>query len=210
MAEITLNVESRQDSGKQYAKKLKREGKIPGIYYFHGQEGMPFSVNMKDVQELSSPEVGLITILIDGKEEKKCIIREIQYDPIRLEPIHIDLMGILLTEKITVTVPVHLTGTSTGVKNSGGVLQHILREISVECFPGDIPENIEIDVTNMDIGDSLHVSDLTVENARILADDETVVATVSAPRKVEEEEVEVEEGEETAEPELISKEEKEE
>jgi len=207
MLEIALNIKTRKETGKQNTKKLKREGNIPGVYYFHGKENIPFIVDKKQVQSLAGHESGLITVNLDGKQEKKCIIREIQYDPIKAEPIHIDLMGILLTEKVTVTVPIHLIGTPVGVKTSGGILQHITREVEIQCLPGDIPQNIEVEVTNLNIGDSTHLSDISIEKIEILGEPENVIATVGAPRIIEEvvpEEEEIEE-EVAPEPEVISK-----
>ncbi len=206
MLEIALDIKTRKEKGKQYTKKLIREGKIPGVYYFRGKENIPFIVEQKQVQSLAGHESGLITVNVDGKQEKKCVIREIQYDPINAKPIHVDLMGILLTEKVTVTVPIHLIGTPVGVKNAGGILQHIVREIEIQCLPADIPQNIEVDVTNLDIGDSAHIADIKTEKIEILSEHEMVIATVGAPRIAEEAVSE----EAAAEPEVISKDEEEE
>ena len=203
MSEISLNIERRTETGKQYSKKLKREGKLPGIYYFHGKEPIPFSVSLKELQTLAGHESGMLAIKIDGKEEKKCVIREIQYDPIRMEPIHIDLLGISLDEKIKVTVPVHLTGTSTGVKNSGGVLQHVLREVEIECFPADIPEGFTVDISDLDIGDTMYLDVIKDDKYSFSAEDDTVVALVSAPRKAEEDVEGEEDEEDSAEPEVL-------
>jgi len=210
MLEIALDIETRKEKGKQYTKKLKKEGQIPGVYYFRGKENIPFIVEQKQVQSLAGHESGLITVNVDGKQEKKCIIREIQYDPINAKPIHIDLMGILLTEKVTVSVPIHLTGTPEGVKNAGGILQHVAREIEIQCLPGDIPQNIELDVAHLNIGDSAHLSDITLDKIEFMGEQDMVIATVSAPRIVEEEVVAEEEEEVTAEPEVITKAEEEE
>ncbi len=208
MLEIALNIETRKEKGKQYTKKLKREGKIPGVYYFRGKENIPFIVEQKQVQSLAGHESGLITVNVDGKQEKKCVIREIQYDPINANPIHVDLMGILLTEKVTVTVPIHLTGTPIGVKNNGGILQHVAREVEILCLPADIPKNIEVDVSHMNIGDSTHISDIVIDKIEFSGEQALVIATVGAPRIVEEVVTEVEEV--SAEPEVISKVEEEE
>ena len=120
-----------------------------------------------------------------------------------MEKRYTDKMG----EKLKVSVSIVLVGTSEGVKNHGGVLQQTMRELEVECLPSKIPEQIEVDVTEMQINDALHVSDIELEDAEILADESAVVATVSPPRVIEEEEVETEgeEGEEeSAEPEVLS------
>ncbi len=204
MAELHLNINTRDVMGSNAVRKLRREDKIPGIFYHHGTENIAFYVDRKELHGVWGHESSLLDVTLDGKEHKKCIIRDIQFDPIKGRPIHIDLLGIKMTEKITVSVPIELVGTSAGVKNSGGILQQILREVEVECLPSDIPENIEIDVSALDIGDNLQVSDLVSEKVEILDDPESIVATVTAPRLVAEEEEEVEEEEEGVEPELVS------
>ncbi len=205
MAELHLNINTRDEKGSNAVRKLRREDKIPGIFYHHGTENIPFYVDRKELHNVWGHESSLLDVTFDGKDNKKCIIRDIQFDPIKGRPIHIDLLGIKMTEKITVSVPIELVGTSTGVKNSGGILQQILREIQLECLPSDIPENIEIDVSDLDIGDNLQVSDLVAEKVEILDDPDSIVATVTAPRLVvEEEEEEGLEEEEAAEPEVVS------
>ena len=209
MSELKLSLDTRTTMGKGFAKKLRREAKIPGIYYFHGEEAIPFSVDRKAVQILMGHESALVDITFDGKLNKKCVIRDLQFDPLTNKPIHIDLMGIRMTEKLSVTVPVHLIGTPEGVKTGGGVLQHQTREIEIQCLPSDIPEFIEIDISNLEIGDGAFVSDITIENVEILSDNELVIANVIAPRLVEEEVSEEVEGEDGAEPEIVGKEDEE-
>jgi len=206
MSDITLNVETREGTGTQAAKKLRSQNKIPGIYYFHGSKNIPFIVDRAELHSIWGHESGLLEIIFDGKKHKKCIVREIQFDPVKGTPIHLDLLGITMGEKLTVHTPVTLVGTSIGVKNSGGVLQQVAREIEIECLPSKIPESIEIDVTELEIGDSISVSDLQSEGYTILADPSTVLVTVSAPRVIEVEEAEEEEAEEEgAEPEVLTK-----
>ena len=205
MSEQKVNLATRTETGKQVAKKLRREGRVPGVYYHHGDEIMLFSIDRKELQRLLGQETTVVDITFDGKSEKKCIIREVQFDPLTNQPIHVDLMGVTLTEKITVDVPIHLMGTPKGVKDDGGVLQHHVREIEIECLPTDIPEHIEVDVSHLKIGDVVHASDISVEKVKILADPETVIANVVPPRVVETVAVEAEEGEEAAEPEVVGK-----
>ncbi|MBN1464606.1 50S ribosomal protein L25 [candidate division KSB1 bacterium] len=202
MSDITLNVETRQGTGTQMAKKLRSQNKIPGIYYFHGSKSIPLSLERTELRSIWGHESGLIEVIFDGKEHKKCVIRDIQFDPIKGTPIHVDFLGIKMTEKLTVRTPITLVGTSIGVKNNGGILQQVVRELEIECLPADIPDHIEIDVTALEIGDSISVSDIVPENYTILADPTTALVTVSAPRIIETEaEVAVEE---TAEPEVIT------
>lgn len=206
MSELNLNLETRTTTGKEFAKKLRREGKIPGIYYHHGEDPIPFSVERKEVQTLLGQESSLLDIAFDKKGARKSIVREIQFNPITNQPIHIDLMGIKMSEKLSVTMPIHLIGLPQGVKNDGGILQHLIRDIEVECLPSDIPDFIEIDVSELNIGQGIQVSNINLERVKILEDDEKVIANVVAPRIVEEE-VETEEVEEGAEPEVVGKEE---
>jgi large subunit ribosomal protein L25 len=152
MAEITLNLQSRTVTGKGAARKIRRDEKIPGILYFHGQQSISFTVNKKEVYPIIGKESTLLDINIDGKSNRKAIVRETQFDPLTSEPIHIDLMGIDLSEKIHVEVPMVIVGIADGVKNQGGMLEQHIRSISIECLPSDIPENIKIDVTKLVIG----------------------------------------------------------
>jgi large subunit ribosomal protein L25 len=146
----------------------------------------------------------VIDVLVDGAEPVKALIREVQRNPVKpVDVLHVDLYEVQADETVTVDVPVHLVGTADGVKNGGGVLDQALRELEVECLPGDIPSSIDVDVTALTIGHSIFVRDVTLANGTILNDPDIPVCTVVPPR-VEEEPVEVEE-ETTAEPELIRK-----
>lgn len=202
MSELVLELEKREKSGSGYANKIRREGKVPGIFYFHGKEAIPFIVSRKSLQTTLGKESALLDVAFNDGDKRKCIVRNIQFDPITHSILHVDLMGILLSEKITVSVPIHLIGTPIGVKNDGGILQLMMRDVEIECLPTDIPEFIELDVTNLNIADSLHLSDIQVDKFKILGDLERAIATVSALRVVEE--VVVAPEAEEAEPEVIT------
>ncbi len=202
MSDITLNVQTREGVGTQAVKKLRAQNLIPGIFYYHGSDNIPFVVDRAELHSIWGHESGLLEVVFDGTKSKKGVIRDIQFDPVKGKPIHLDVMGISMSEKIKVNVGISLVGTADGVKNHGGVLQQTLRELEVECLPSDIPEHIELDVTDLSINESLHVSDIKLENVEILSDESTVVATITPPR-VTEEVIEME-GEEAAEPEVIS------
>jgi len=147
----------------------------------------------------------VVDVAIDGRAPVKALIREIQRDALRPARIlHLDLYEVRADEAVTVEVPVHLIGVADGVRNFGGVLDHSLRELEIEVLPGDIPEHIELDVTNLTIGHSLFVRDITIPKGRILNDPDTPVCTVVAPR-AEEVTAAPEEAVVTAEPELIRK-----
>jgi large subunit ribosomal protein L25 len=206
MSEISLNLITRDKAGTRNSKRLRRKGRIPGVFYFHGSKPIVFHADGKEAAELLGRSTSLINLTIDGKEKKQGIVREIQFDPLDHSMLHIDLMGIKLSEKINVAVPVHFIGVSQGVKE-GGILQQLVREIQVECLPTNIPSQIEIDVTNLGIGQHVSAGDIDIENVKVLDDATMAIVSVIPPRVVEiaEEVVEekVEEGE--AEPEVISK-----
>ncbi len=201
MSNMKLTADKRDAGGKGATRKLRRNGRVPAVYYFHGEEPLPLSVDNKELRSVIHSDASLVDLNLPGKSGTTCVIREIQWDPINGEPLHIDFMGINLKEKVTVSIPVHLIGTPAGVK-LGGILQHLLREISIECLPGDIPEHLEIDISALEIGDGIQISDLKLDNVEILHDETQSIAIVRQPAVVSEdaeEEVEAVEGEAEAE-----------
>ncbi|MFC1556430.1 50S ribosomal protein L25 [candidate division KSB1 bacterium] len=201
MSDNTLTVEKREKTGKGYVKAIRRDGKIPGVYYIRGEEAVPLIVDVQSLRNLLASKPSLITLKLDDGSKKEAIIREIQRDPVTESIRHIDFLGIKRGVKITASVPLHLQGESTGVK-AGGIVEHLLREIEIECLPKYLPESLEIDVSELDIGDSLHVSDLEFENIKILTKPDTGIVNVIIPKvlvveaeAVPEEEVEAEEEE---------------
>jgi large subunit ribosomal protein L25 len=206
MSENVLELTKREKSGTAYANQLRRAGQVPGVFYFHGEQAMPFLVAQKNLQTALSQKSTLIDVRFkDGDkdgEERKCILRDIQYDPLTHAILHIDFMGILLSEKISVSVPLRLIGTPVGVKTDGGIMQQLMREVEIECLPTDIPEAIDLDVAELKIGDSLHLTDLVVNQFKVLGDLNRAVVSISQLRIVEEAPVVAEV--ETAEPEVIT------
>ncbi len=204
--QVSLAVESRRDTGKGAARTLRREGKVPAVIYGHGREARALAIDSPGLQKVLNVAGGstVIDVLVDGGEPVKALIREVQRNPVKpVDILHVDLYEVRADETVTVDVPVHLVGIADGVRNGGGVLDQALRELEVECLPGDIPSSIDVDVTALTIGHSIFVRDVPLENGTILNDPDLPVCTVVPPR-VEEEPVEVEE-ETTAEPELIRK-----
>ena len=211
MSEMTLEVTRREKSGSGVAKKLRREGRIPAIVYGGDRDPVSISVGNKELSDLvRKGDHGIRSVfllkLADSDQKRHAMIRDIQADPITRLPIHIDFVRVNMDEKVHVTVPIHIQGTPKGVKQSGGILDFQLREVEVECLPGDIPDEFVLDVSELDINDVLRVSDLSMPKGAELydEDEERVVVTVS-PKAVEEVE-EPEEGlEAPTEPELIGK-----
>ncbi|MEO6055900.1 MAG: 50S ribosomal protein L25 [Gemmatimonadales bacterium] len=205
--QANLQVVSRATRGKGAARTLRREGKVPGVIYGHGRDAESVTV---DATALSRMLVGIsagttiLDVAVDDRAPVKALIREIQRDSLRPAVIiHLDLYEVRGDEEITLEVPVRLIGVPDGVRNFGGVLDHVLRELEIEVLPSDIPEHVDLDVTALAIGHSLFVRDVTIPKARVLNDPDTAICTVVAPR-TEEAPAVVEEAA-TAEPELIRK-----
>jgi len=208
MAEVvTLQAKARQSRGKKTAKQDRRKGVVPGIYYMRGEDSVAISVDDKALRRVLMSDAKIIDVVIDGGAQIKCVIREVQYEPIKGSPLHIDLMGVKLTEKVRVKVPVQATGAAAGVKE-GGVLQIVFRELEVEALPLDIPDHITVDVSALKINDAIHVREVVQDKFKILADADAVVVAVLPPRL--EEVVAAAPTEEAAEPEVIGRAKKEE
>ncbi|UCF39872.1 MAG: 50S ribosomal protein L25 [Gemmatimonadota bacterium] len=203
---VSLNAERRSTSGTGAARKLRQAGMVPAVVYGHGRETESLTLNLADLEKALQGASGstIIELSIDGTT-LRALIREIQRHPTRKTVSHVDFLEIHAGEKITLDVPLLLVGTPEGVRNAGGVLEQFLRDVEIEVLPRDIPERIEVDVSALEIGDSLHVSDLSVENAEILAEADQTICTVVPPRVEEVAVPEVAEEEEAAEPELIRK-----
>ncbi len=186
MDQVTLAAESRANMGKGAARALRRDGKIPAVIYGHGREPMALSIEARTVSKLLETiggETRMIDVSIDGDAPVKAIVREVQRNPVRrVDVIHLDLYAVVANEPITVEVPVHIVGIADGVRNHGGVLEHTLHRVSVHVLPAEIPEHIDVDVSALGVGDSIHVSDLTIAKGEILNDGGLSVVSVVAPR----------------------------
>jgi len=184
--DITLTLESRTETGKENAKRLRREGKIPGVFYAHGEKSVPIVVEDRELAKVIAQVGGLIDIKIDGKRKRKAIIKDVQADPITNKFFHVDIMGVHLKEKVTVTVPFQVVGEPVGVKEQGGILHQYSHEIEVSCLPLDIPDHVEIDVTNLNIGDSITIEDVELENVTIVGEADQPLVTILAEKAEEE------------------------
>src|ERR1700680_1058913 len=212
MAIVSFNATARDAVGKGAARTLRRQGQVPAVIYGHGREPLSLSLNARDLDKMLGhiqAESTVIEVTV-GAQTAKTLIREIQRHPIRRQILHVDFQALVAGEKVTVNIPIVLVGIPEGVRLEGGVLDQTLRELEIEVDPSNIPDHVELDVTNMVIGDSLHVSDIKrPEGVEILDDPETSVAVLAAPRAVIEETpvVEAVEGaaEGAAEPEVIGK-----
>lgn len=203
----TLNARIRTGTGKGVARKLRSAGAIPAVSYGHGQDSRSLSVNAHELELLLSTinaENTLIELNVDGSKPSMALIREIQHHPSRPVILHLDLFEVKAGEKLHVEVPIRLHGSPVGVRDSGGVLQEVLHELTVECLPKDIPAGIDINIDDLELGQSIHVSDVQLEKGTILNDGDLLICSIGMPsaQALPEDEV-AEEGIGEVEPELV-------
>ena len=190
MERVALTALVREKAGKGVARGLRREQRVPAVLYSHGKS-MPISMVSKDVTKILNTEGGehaLINLTLEGSKDaaaRMALIKDYQVDPLNGSLIHLDLMEVAMNEKVKLQVSVHITGSSIGVKE-GGIFQYGLRTLEVECLPTQIPDNIEVNIANLKINESLHVRDITApEGVRVLTDGDSTVATIQPPISVE-------------------------
>jgi large subunit ribosomal protein L25 len=201
--EITLNATIRTALGRSANNSRRREGYVPGIFYMRNDKNIPIEVKLLDLRHLVyTAETHIVDLQLSDGTNEKCVVRDLQFDPVTDRVIHFDLLGLVMTEKMRVEVPIMLIGSAIGLK-SGGVLNHLLYKVEVECLPGDLPEHIELDITNMNVGDVLTVSELRVENAVIHSEPDIPVVTIAHSRHEEASAIQTQEV--PAEPEVIGK-----
>lgn len=207
MKESALAVAKRDGKGKNFARALRRGGRVPASLYGPEREPQNVSVDLADLEKLFRENRGgnvLLSLEVDGAGATgdKSLIRAIQRDPVNGQILHLDFHQISMTRPIHLTIPVNLNGVPEGVRTHGGVMQQIIREIEISCLPTQIPDSLELDVNELGIHDSIHVADVSVENATILFDSKRTIVTVVPPTvsvEAKEEEEEAEEGVEAAE-----------
>ena len=208
MTTTAISAEIRTDRGKGAARQLRMRGRIPAVVYGRGREPESLSISLTEFERnmMGSTGATIVDLSIDGNTVQT-LVREVQKHPFRPGVLHVDFLEIQKGVKVTVSIPIHLEGIPEGVRTAGGVLDQSLREIEIEVLPKDIPPSVDLDVTDLVVGQSLHVSDIEIANATVLSDERSTVCSVVPPRVEEEEAAEVTEEveEEGAEPELIRK-----
>lgn len=186
MKEITLEVTKRDKKGKGVARKLRAADKIPAVVYGRGHDPVKLDIDYDHFHltyHALRGENALINLTINGQpSENKALIRDIQHDPVHGDIMHIDFQYILMNEKIRMSVPVKLIGTAAGVKNFSGVLQWTYRDLDILAYPHDVPDHIEVNVEELNIGDAVHIKDLNYPNLDFVVDDEETIISVIAPK----------------------------
>jgi large subunit ribosomal protein L25 len=208
MAELSLNGNIREISTRGVLNQMRKEGVVPCNFYLKGTDPISFSALEIDLKSLVfTSDTHLIHLNIEGLEPLDCIVKDVQFDPVTDRIVHIDFLGITYGQVIQIQVPVALIGSAEGVKE-GGLLQQYMHKLEVECLPKDIPDHFEIDVTALNVGDTIHVRDLEFENVKLLTTQDAAVVAVTVTRIAVEEEEELDAEEldaEAVEPEVISK-----
>ena len=206
MATANLSASNRDGSGKGEARKLRSTGRVPATVYGHGREAQSLSINTRELERLLdhiSAESTVIDLDIDGKPSRT-LIREIQRHPFKRQILHVDFQELVAGEKVSVSIPIVLIGVPAGVRMDGGMLDQTMRELEIEVDPANIPNHVEVDVTELTIGSSVHVRDIKLpEGVEVLDDEDASVCVISAPRAAIEETAAAEGAEGEAEPEVI-------
>jgi large subunit ribosomal protein L25 len=210
MKTIDLNVERRSTKGKNEARRLRAQGKIPAVVYGAGKPTVPILVERKALTDAfrgGAGENAIFLLKLAGSEQSRhAMIRELQRDPLSRHPQHIDFVRVLMDTKVRVKVSIEVVGTAAGVKTEGGILDFVTREVEIECLPGNIPAHLPIDVTELAIGDALRVSSLPpVQGVTVMDDPEKVLVHVTHPTQEKEPAVAAEAVPEITEPEVLKK-----
>ena len=195
--EYKLEIEKREEYGKQAMKRLRKAGKVPGVFYQgSSKDAISFCMDYSQIDNAVKSGARIFNISVGGKRQI-VIFKSVQYDPITDEVTHIDLYGVRMDQAIVIKVPINITGTAAGVKNDGGILNQVASEIDIRCLPTDIPDSLELDVTDLNIGDNLNAGSIELNDKLELAiGEDTVIVSVTVPMKEEEVMVEETEGDE--------------
>lgn len=186
MERPVLTAEIREGVGKEKAKKLRTKGLIPAIFYGPRSQTIPLVIDYKELTKVLQTEAGEnVLINLDIRkgaqsDRKVVMVKDIQIDPLQRIALHTDFYEVAMDEMVTVEVPVHLIGKPEGTK-MGGILDQVRRVIQIQCLPGEIPKSIDIDVSPLKIGDSIHIQDIQVEKAKIISETNFTIATVVPP-----------------------------
>ena len=206
MNQVSLKARQRTVTGKQVTKVLRRDGGLPAVVYGSGESSTALTLDYHEFEGFLRKTMGesvVINLEIEGMEDKKALLRDIQRDYLRNQLLHADFQQIRMSDQITTEVSLVMMGEPVGVTRDGGVLDQSLRVIEISCVASEIPEHLEVDIGNLGMGETIHVSDLTFENVEIVTDGEVAVVSVLTPmaEEPEEEEADLEQEE----PEIIGR-----
>jgi len=202
MDKVILSASERKEFSKAALSEIRRNKRVPGVVYSKHQSPIHFTLAQNDINPLVfTSKTHLVALQVEGKEDLECIIKDVQFDPVTDKILHLDFQALTKGEKIEMEVPIVLEGASVGVKD-GGLLQHLLHKINIECEPVNIPQHIVVNIAKLKMGDSIHAGSLQLENVTVLTPADAVIVTVVHPRAEEAAEAPAEGA---AEPEVITK-----
>jgi large subunit ribosomal protein L25 len=195
ITETVVEATPREEKGKNASRRLRANGQIPAAVYGGGMESVPVAINARELGTILRSDAGrntIFTLNIQGHDSSPVMIKNLDVNPVTNKLVHTDLVRISLTEKTQVSVRIEFVGEPAGVKLSGGMIDVHLHEVEIECLPRDIPEQISVDVSNMELGDHIRVSDIPVDSDAItlVSDPDLLVVSLLAPSAVVEEVVE--------------------
>ena len=205
MPETVLQAETRETTGR-HPKDVRKEGKVPGVFYARGEKNVNLQVSTLSLDPLVfTSEAHVIDLRLPDGSSRKCILRDVQFDPVTDRPVHFDLQGVRENEQIMIEVPVTLTGGIPQGVREGGMVQHIIHRLKISCLPKNIPQRIEVNITDLQINHSVHVSDLHVPDVTILDSPESPIVAVLPPTVEKVVDVAVAAQEAIMEPEVVGK-----
>jgi large subunit ribosomal protein L25 len=204
MEKVVLNANERKTITKSALNTIRNNKRVPGTFYLKNSKPVSIDVLEKEIKPLVfTAETHLISLVVEGYDEHECIIKDVQFDPVTDRVVHFDLLGLVKGEMFQLEVPIRYNGSAIGIKE-GGILQQVLHKLEIECLPKNIPQHLDVDVTDIKLGAAIHAGDLKFDNINILTPEDAVVVTVTHP-KVEKEPVVEELVEGEVEPEVIAK-----
>lgn len=210
MEKVILKANQRSSISKASRSDIRKNGRVPGIFYSKHDKPIAIDVTEKSIKPLVfTSETHLISLELEGHENHECVIKDIQFDPVTDRVVHFDLLGLTVGEKFQLEVPIQYLGSPVGVKE-GGVLQQLLHKLEIECLPKDIPQRLDVNIQDLKLGDAIHIKDLKFENITILNLEDSVVVAVTHPKVEKEATAEELAAEAQTQPEVIGKEKSEE
>jgi large subunit ribosomal protein L25 len=182
MSALTIDAKKRE-LGKKASKAVRNSGLIPGVFYAKGKDPIAIATTFKQLRPaVYTSDTHIITLNVEGTGKMDCILKDVDFDPITDEIVHFDVLGIVEGQTLHVEVPITLKGQAKGVTIGGGMLEHLLHKVQIECLPAALPEHIEIDVTPLEVGKSVHVGDLKVPGVKFMTNPTTSVVAVHAKK----------------------------
>ena len=207
--EYKLEVEKRTKANKKDLKELRKSGKIPGIYYsYDSKESLPFFIEQSVINNALKSDANIFAINVGGKD-RTVLFKSVQYHPVTEQMTHIDLYGVNMNKPVIVKVPINLIGTPIGVKEEGGILNQVSQEIEVKCLPGDIPNELDINIDELSIGDTIIAESVKLDDTlELISSADMLIVSVTVPMKevTTESDEELEDGEDTGSSEGVSEE----